>query len=124
MPTRRVGRSGWAGGIGRPRYACIESADRTSPPRRSATASATAVLPEAVGPKIARTTPGRLGDGKLEVGLLRDPVTDEVGGVLRVLAEPGDGALDAHVQRHARLPAEEVARLANVGDVMRDLAEQ
>ena len=56
--TRRVGRSGCAVRIGRPRYACIESADRTSPPRRSATASATAVLPEAVGPKIATTLGG------------------------------------------------------------------
>jgi hypothetical protein len=33
----------------------MESADTTPPPTRSATASATAVLPDAVGPKIAMT---------------------------------------------------------------------
>src|SRR5256885_10521813 len=120
MPTSRVGRSGCAVRTGSPRYVCIESADTTSPPRPSATASATAVLPDAVGPKIATT----LGDGKLEVGLLRHPVADEIGGVLRMLAEPGDRARDPFVERYARLPAEEVAGLANVRDVMRDLAEQ
>src|SRR5512133_1265651 len=116
IPTSRVGRSGCAVRIGSPRYACIESAETTSPPTRSATA----VLPDAVGPKIATM----LGDGKLEVGFLRHPVADEVCGVLRVLAEPGDRARDSLVERHARLPAEQVARLADVRDVVRHLAEQ
>src|SRR5436189_163679 len=97
-----------------------EPAETTSPSSRLATRSATAVLPDAVGPKMATT----LGDGKLEVGFLGHPVAHEVGGVLGVLAEPGDRARDAFVERHARLPAEQVARLADVGDIVRYLAEQ
>ena len=53
IATSRVGRVGWFVRIGRPRYTCIASAETTSVPSRSATASATAVLPDAVGPKIA-----------------------------------------------------------------------
>src|SRR5215212_7975674 len=94
----------------------------TSPPSRSATASATAVLPDAVGPKIARTCP--LVGGNLEVGLLRHPVPGEVGRMLRVLAEPGNGPWDPFLERDARLPAEQVACLPDVCDVMRHLAEQ
>jgi len=48
VAARRVG----AGGV----VLVTTSADTTSPPSRSATRSATAVLPEAVGPKIATTT--------------------------------------------------------------------
>src|ERR687888_2358579 len=100
----------------------MESAETTSPPSWSATASATAVLPDAVGPKIATTR--SLGDGKLEGGLLRHPVADEVGGVLGMLAEPRHRARDALVERHLWFPAEQVACLADVRDVVRHLAEQ
>src|SRR5512133_3131929 len=122
IPTSRVGRSGWAVRSGSPRYACIESAHTTSPPTWPATVSATALLPDAVGPKMARTRPSVR--GKLEVGLLRHPVADEVRRMLGMLPEPGDGARDPLFQRDARLPAEQVASLADVGDVVRHLAEQ
>jgi hypothetical protein len=55
MATSRVGRSGWLVTIGMPRYACIASAETISAGVRSAIASATALFPEAVGPKIAKT---------------------------------------------------------------------
>ena len=41
-----------------------------------------------------------------------------------VLPEPGDGAGDPLVERHLRVVAEQLARLAQVGDVVRHLAEQ
>ena len=40
------------------------------------------------------------------------------------LAEPRDRARDALVERHLRLPAEQVARLADVGDVARHLPDE
>src|ERR687888_2254103 len=115
------------------------SADTTSPPTRSATASAMAVLPDAVGPKIAMTTRRRLaaplGRGNrgarlpANLGVLRE---ERVGGkraVLfrmcgAVLLEPGDRARNALLERHARLVAEQLPRLREVGDVVRHLAEQ
>src|SRR5256714_9916205 len=55
MPTSRVGAPGWFVRIGRPRYACIESAEMGSAGNRDANSSATAVFPEAVGPNSAST---------------------------------------------------------------------
>ena len=55
MPTSRVGAPGWFVRIGRPRYACIESAEMGSAGNRDASSSATAVFPEAVGPNSAST---------------------------------------------------------------------
>src|SRR5439155_15258959 len=131
IPTSRVGRSGCAVRSGRPRYACIESAETTSLPRRSATASATAVLPDAVGPKIATTLTGRNGRAGLpaKLGVLGE---ERVGGERIVLfrvrgsmiAKPGDGARDPLVERDRRLVSEQLPRLRQVGDVVRHLAEQ
>src|SRR5207248_11059927 len=102
MPTSRVGRAGWAVRIGKPRYACIESAETTSPRTRSATASATAVFPDAVGPKIARTLAGRNGGTRFPatLGILREERVGGKRGVLlrmdgAVLAEPGDRTRDS-----------------------------
>src|SRR2546421_9712917 len=64
MPTRCAGRSGWFVRIGRPRYTCIESAETISAGISAAIASATAVLPDAVGPKTASTS-GSGGDERL-----------------------------------------------------------
>src|SRR5256885_11473526 len=55
MPTSQVGAPGWFVRIGRPRYACIESAEMGSAGNRDANSSATAVFPEAVGPNSAST---------------------------------------------------------------------
>src|SRR5580765_6774811 len=130
MPTRRVGRSGCAVRIGRPRYACIESADSTSPPRLSATASATAVLPEAVGPKIARTL-GADWRARLpaNVGVLWEESVRRQRSVFfgmrrAVLLEPRHGTCDALLERNRGLVSEQLARLRQIGDVVRDLAEK
>jgi hypothetical protein len=59
MPTRwcgtraRASADGWFDRIGRPAYSCIASADTISPSSRSASSSATALLPDAVAPKMA-----------------------------------------------------------------------
>src|SRR5439155_9375141 len=55
MATSRVGAAGWSVRIGRPRYACIESAEMSSAANRDASSSATEVFPEAVGPNSAST---------------------------------------------------------------------
>src|SRR5205809_7335529 len=55
MPISRVGAAGWFVRIGRPRYACIESAEMSWAGNRDANSSATAVFPEAVGPNSAST---------------------------------------------------------------------
>src|SRR5437763_7277585 len=98
----------------------MESADTTSPPTRAATASATAVLPDAVGPKIARTRSLRSGNRgarlPANLGILREK---HVGGkravLLRmlgaVLLEPGDRTPDPLLEGHARLVAEQLACL-------------
>jgi predicted MFS family arabinose efflux permease len=57
-PTSRVGRSDWLVRTGTSRYTCIASAETSSAGTRSAIASATALFPDAVGPKIARTRGG------------------------------------------------------------------
>src|SRR5437660_3743561 len=107
----------------------MESADRTSPPTRSATASATAVLPDAVGPKIAMTEPLGSGDRRARLpgnlGVLREK---RVGGKRAlffrmrraVFPEPGDRARDPLLERHAGLVAEQLSRLRQIGDVVRD----
>ncbi len=51
----RSTRSGFAVPMSMPRYSCMESALTTSPPRRWASATASAVLPVAVGPTTATT---------------------------------------------------------------------
>src|SRR5437868_3906145 len=53
--TSLVGAAGWSVRIGRPRYACIESAEMSSAGNRDANSSATDVFPEAVGPNSAST---------------------------------------------------------------------
>src|SRR5215212_1655249 len=96
---------------------------------RPASASATAVLPDAVGPKIATTSKLRAGPGGLleamlqlvRVGLL-DERTVLLGMRLAPLAEPRDGLRDPRVERRRRRPVKEVARLADVGDVAGHLA--
>src|SRR2546426_12432045 len=103
----------------------------TSPPRRSATASATAVLPDAVGPNMATTLRGtdcRTGL-PANLGILRE---ERVGrersvflGVRRtVILEPGYRPGDPLLERHGGLVPEQLARLRQGGDVVRDLAEQ
>ena len=68
IATSCVARSGCAVRIGSPRYTCIESAETSSAGMRSAICSATAVLPDAVGPKIASTS-GLRGDERLLAAL-------------------------------------------------------
>src|SRR5262245_2938244 len=101
----------------------------TSTPSRSRSSPATAVFPDAVGPKSARTLRAGAG-GELEamldlVGRLR---ADERAVLLRMrgapLLEPGDRARDADFERRLRLPPEQLARLADVGHVVRHLAEE
>src|SRR5438034_8055076 len=131
MPTSRVGRSGCAVRIGRPRYACIASAETTSPPTRSASASATAVFPDAVGPKSARALTGRNGRAGLpaKFGILRKQRVGRERRVLArvrsaVLAEPRDSERDSLVERDARLVREQLACSRQVGDVVGPLSEQ
>src|SRR5688500_12487842 len=92
---------------------------------RAAIAFATADFPDAVGPKIPRTLPGRCGGKRLppRAGALalHRAVLLRVGGA--VLREPRDRVRNPLVQRRLRRPAEQLARLADVGDVARDLAE-
>src|SRR3954447_21741802 len=111
----------------RSRYSAAESAEMTVAPSRSRHTPASVVLPDAVGPKIARTLRGsRLLEAMLE--LVADGGTDELPVLLRMrsapLLEPCDGLRDAVAQRRLRLPAEQVARLADVCDIVRHLAEQ
>ena len=56
IPTSLVPSEGWFVRIGKPRYTCRASTDTTSVPSRAAVASATALLPEAVGPNTANTS--------------------------------------------------------------------
>src|SRR5215218_9224206 len=131
IPTSRVRLSGAAVTIGRSRYTAAESAETSSPSTRSATASATAVLPDAVGPKIARTLALRARAGGLleaMLELVRVGLLEERAVLLRVrlapLAEPRYAFRNARVERRRGRPVEEVARLANVRHVARHLAEQ
>src|ERR1700726_2757276 len=105
MPTSRVVRSGWAVRIGRPRYACIESADTTSPSTSAATASATAVLPDAVGPKMARTLGGADGGLPANLCILREESVGRKRPVLlrmrgAVFLEPCHCTRDALLERY------------------------
>src|SRR2546430_1880766 len=130
MPRSRVGGFGCAVRTGKPRWACIESAETTSPPSRSATASAAAVLPEAVGPKIATTLGADSGGAGLPANLCvlrKERVWRQrtvLFGVRRpVLLEPCDRARDAGLGRHAGLVIEELPRLRRIGDVMGHFAD-
>src|SRR6476661_1210763 len=102
----------------------------TSAPRRSRRIAATAVLPDAVGPKSARTdlrgSAGRLLEAMLDLGRRAGAFERAVllGMHRAPIAEPRDAPRDALVERRLRLPVEELARLAHVGDVVRHLAEQ
>jgi len=88
-------------------------------------------LPEAVGPKIATT----LGRADRRAGLpanvrvLREEsVCRERPVFLRVrrpvLLEPRDRAGDSLVERYRRLVTEQFTRLGQIGDIVRDLAEE
>src|SRR5438477_11000391 len=101
----------------------------TSAPSSSRRRPATAVLPEAVGPKSAMTLRAggcRLLEAMLDLGraarALERPVFLGMGRT--PLAEPRDRARDALRERRLRLPAEQPARPAHVRDVVRHLAEQ
>src|SRR3954464_1784366 len=101
----------------------------TSAPRRRRRRPATVVLPDAVGPKSARTVlvrAGRLLEAVLD--LIRRLRALERPVVLRVrgapLLEPVDRTRDAFGERRLRLPCENVACLPDVGDVVRDLTEE
>src|SRR6476661_8345021 len=104
----------------------------TSAPSRSRRTPATAVLPEAVGPK--RASSGGLGRAGGLLEAMRDVARRAIGVLddgdlfLRVIdppgAEPLDGALDALLERHLRLVPEHFARLRHVGDVVGHFAEQ
>src|SRR6478752_6970150 len=104
----------------------------TSAPSRSRRMPATAVLPEAVGPK--RASSGGLGRAGGLLEAMRDVARRAIGVLddgdlfLRVIAPPGaeplDGALDALLERHLRLIPEQPACLRHIGDVMRHLTEQ
>src|SRR3954469_1651027 len=106
----------------------------TSMPSRSRRTPATAVLPEAVGPKSASSR------GLREVGAggLLEAMRNVAGGAVRILddgdllfgmlgpprPEPLHGAPDPFVERDLRLVPEQPARLGHVRDVVRHLAEQ
>src|SRR4051794_2101210 len=100
-----------------------------SPPSRSRRMPATAVLPDAVGPKSARTRLDAIRGAPLEAMLHlaggARPLERAV--FLRMghapLLEPCDRTRDALGKRRLRLPAEELACLADVGHIVRDLAE-
>src|SRR6478735_10781938 len=104
----------------------------TSAASRSRRTPATAVLPDAVGPKMASS--GGLGRAGGLLVAMRDVARRAIGVLdhgdllLRVIdppgAEPLDGALDALLEWHLRLVAEQPPRLRHVGDVVRHLAEQ
>src|SRR5689334_18457364 len=89
---------------------------------------ATAVLPDAVGPKRARTCLRARGLLEAMLDLAGEARPLERAVLLRVrrapFLEPCDRARDALVERRLRLPGEQLARLADVGDVVRHLAEQ
>src|SRR5262249_20747794 len=102
----------------------------TSAPSRARRTPATAVLPDAVAPKRARTCletgAGRLLVAMVELGSRARPLERPVLFRMRgaPLTEPGHGLRDSVGERCLRLPAEQPARLADVGDVVRDLAEK
>src|SRR5919197_2555118 len=110
--------------IGRPWEGDAESAEITSAPSASRRNPATAVLPEAVGPKSARTLRAggrRLLEAMLDLGrgarAFERPVFLGMGPA--PLAEPGDRPRNALRERSLRLPAEQPARLAHIRDVVR-----
>ena len=83
--------------------------------------------PSAVGPKMPRTLTDGIGCERLPANRVR-PRVDRAVVLLRMrgapLAEPCDRARDALVERGLRLPAQQVVRLADVGDVVRHLADE
>src|SRR6476661_1861244 len=89
---------------------------------------ATAVFPDAVGPKSAKTClgPGGLFEAMRElIRALRTFERPVLLGVSRApLFEPRDRLRDAVVQRRRRRPAEHVVCLADIRDVVRDLTEE
>src|SRR6185437_4620989 len=103
----------------------------TTASSRSRRIAATAVLPEAVGPNSPRTAGLEVGAGGLLEAMLdlaRGARTDERTVLLRMrgapLLEPRNRTWDAVTEGRHRLPPEQLARFANVGDVVRHLAEQ
>ena len=80
MPTSRCGARALSAGvgcavrIGRPAYRPIASAATTSPAPRSASATAVAVLPDAVGPN--RATTGRMRYAVTATGAAQRSVID------------------------------------------------
>src|SRR6476469_8986863 len=102
----------------------------TSAPSRSRRMPATAVLPDAVGPKSARTRLDAVGGAPFEAMLHlaggARPLERAV--FLRMgrapLLEPRDRPRDALGERYPRLPAEQLAGLPDVGYVVRHLTEQ
>src|SRR6266516_1198561 len=101
----------------------------TSAPSASRSRAATAVFPDAVGPKSARTLrPSRRGLLEAMLDLSHRACALEGPILLRMrrtpLAEPRDRTRDTVGERRLGLPAEQLACLGHVCDVMRDLAEQ
>src|SRR6202790_1969194 len=92
---------------------------------RVASAHATAVLPDAVGPKSATTLGSAGGIGlPVELALLRDDraILLRVRGA--VLAKPGDRTLEALLEGYLRLPGEQRPGLGDIRDVVGHLAEE
>src|SRR2546423_14619505 len=111
----------------------MASAEITSPPMASANASATAVLPDAVGPKSARTERSAAGlpdDGfRRKLDFLGRPHAGREGEVvllrmiLPMTVEPFDCSGNAFRQRDGRGVSEELPCLRGIRDVVRHLAE-
>src|SRR3954452_12100381 len=118
--------------IGRSRESAAESAEITSAPSRSRRTAATSVLPEAVGPKSARSgglgRAGRLLEAMRDVAGRPVGVLDHRDRLFGMLGPPWAGplhrTLDPFFQRHLRLVAQDRPRLRHVCDVMRPLPEQ
>src|SRR5690349_18250371 len=90
-----------------PRYTCMESQQRISPSRRSARASPSALLPEAVGPSTA-TMPGASGAAKAAFDLRHGHAQEDRSPVGAVRAQI-DG-VELSQQGHGLFPPQDVAR--------------
>src|SRR5215211_1921507 len=102
----------------------MESAGTRSAGMRPAIASATAVLPDAVGPKMARTALDGRSDGKrlpARTGAFALDRTVFLRMACAMLRKPGSGLRDPVVERRFRRPAEQVARFRDVRHVSRHL---
>src|SRR6185312_14188425 len=103
-----------------PSYSAAESAEITSAGRRSRRMPATAVFPDAVGPKSARTDldarAGGLLEAMLDLAGKARPLERAV--FLRMrgapLLEPRDRTWNPVGERCLRLPAQQLARLADI----------